>query len=86
MKINTSQTRAVACDKKGQVKIRISLANELLEQVDSFIYLGRKITSDGQSKVEVRSRIDQARRRGCYFPKVTVLKLGTYFLNTMYGV
>lgn len=60
MKINKSKGKVMACNKVGQVQIQIRANSELLEQVDSFTYLGSKISTDGWSKVEAGSRTAQA--------------------------
>jgi hypothetical protein len=38
------------------------LRNEELQEVDEFCYLGSKITKDGRSIKEIKSRITQAKR------------------------
>ena len=55
--INVDKTKVMASDGKA---CRILIQNELLEQVDTFPYLGSLITEDGECTTEFRTRKGQA--------------------------
>ncbi|MGX9339111.1 hypothetical protein, partial [Pantoea dispersa] len=43
-------------------ELRIKIGDETVEEVKEFSYLGSKITEDGRSKVDIRSRLAQAKK------------------------
>jgi len=54
--INVNKTNVMASD---GIAYRILIQNELLEQVDTFPYLGSLITEDGECTVEFRTRLNR---------------------------
>ena len=44
--------------------------NELLEQVDTFLYLGSLITDDGECMTEVRTRLNRGQAIGASLQKI----------------
>jgi len=54
--INVNKTNVMASD---GIAYRILIQNELLEQVDTFPYLGSLITEDGGCMVEFRTRLNR---------------------------
>ena len=52
--INVDKTKVIASD---GIACRILIQNELLEQVDTFLYLGSLITEDGECTTEFRPRL-----------------------------
>ena len=72
MKINRNKTKVMKCSKrKNEGTMEIKLGNETLSEVDEFCYLGSKITSDGGSVQDIKSRLAQARK--AYERKRTLL-------------
>ena len=62
MKINKNKTKVLVCTKKEQTRQEcIKINQENLEGVKEFRYLGSKITWDGRSENEIKSRIAQAK-------------------------
>ena len=57
--INVDKTKVMASD---GIACRILIQNELLEQVDTFPYLGSLITEDGECTTEFRTRLNRGRR------------------------
>jgi len=53
--INIDKTKIMVSD----VACRILIQNELLEQVDTFPYLGSLITEDGERTMELRTRLNK---------------------------
>ena len=53
--INVDKTKVMASD---GIACRILIQNELLEQVDTFPYLGSLITEDGECTTEFRTRLN----------------------------
>ena len=53
--INVDKTKVMASD---GIECRILIQNELLEQVDTFPYLGSLITEDGECTTEFRTRLN----------------------------
>jgi hypothetical protein len=60
MNINKAKTKILVVSRQGG-QAHCTLGGERLENEASFTYLGGKITSDGRSKSEVISRINQAK-------------------------
>lgn len=63
LRINSSKTKVMRSSKnevKDQMKIRIG--NSIVEEVKQFCYLGSKITQDGRSKEDIKSRIAQGKK------------------------
>ena len=54
--INVDKTKVMASD---GIACRILIQNELLEQVDTFPYLGSLITEDGECTTEFRTRLNR---------------------------
>ena len=54
--INVDKTKVMASD---GIACHILIKNELLEQVDTFQYLGSLITEDGQCTTEFRTRLNR---------------------------
>ena len=53
--INVDKTKVMASD---GIACRILIQNELLEQMDTFPYLGSLITEDGECTTEFRTRLN----------------------------
>ena len=49
---------------------RILIQNELLEQVDTFPYLGSLITEDGECTTEFRTRLNRGQATGASLQKI----------------
>jgi len=56
--INVDETKVMASDGIG-IACRILIHNELLEQVDTFPYLGSLITEDGECTMEFRTTLNR---------------------------
>ena len=54
--INVDKTKAMASD---GIACRILIQNELLKQVDTFLYLGSLITEYGECTTEFRTRLNR---------------------------
>ena len=54
--INVDKTKVMASD---SITCRILIENELLEQVDTFPYIGSLITEHGECTTEFRSRLNR---------------------------
>ena len=54
--ISVDKTKVMASD---GIACRILIQNELLEQVDTFPYLGSMITEDGECTTEFRTRLNR---------------------------
>jgi len=61
MKINQRKTKILICSKQ-QIYANITLDGIPLEAVQSFTYLGSKITSDGKSHTDIVCGIAQAKQ------------------------
>ena len=61
MKMNARKTKTMVISKKEGTTVTIRIDGTEIEQVQSFIYLGHKITQDGRSEEEVKRRIGIAR-------------------------
>jgi len=62
MKINAKKTKALVCNRDNNIRTRIKLkGDEIVEQVEDFIYLGSTISSDGTCKKKIIRRIWQAK-------------------------
>jgi len=59
--INVDKTKVMAID---GIACRILIQNELLEQVDTFPYLGSLITEDGECTTEFRTRLNRGQAIG----------------------
>jgi len=59
--INVDKTKVMASD---VIACSILIQNELLEQVDTFLYLGSQITEDGECTTEFCTRLNRAGDRG----------------------
>ena len=58
--INVDKTKVMASDgNRHGIACRILIQNELLEQVDTFLYLGSLITEDGEWTTELRTRLNR---------------------------
>ena len=65
--INVDQTKVMASDGIG---CRILILNELLEQVDTFPYLGSLITENGECTTEFRTRLNRGQAIGASLQKI----------------
>ena len=62
MQINVQKTEVVVFSKKKQLpRIKVSLNDEMLKQVNQFKYLGSIMTSDAKSTVDIKCRISIAK-------------------------
>ena len=59
LKINASKTKILKINTKSNNPVLLDTAT--IEEVSDFVYLGSKITADGNSEVEVLARIGKAR-------------------------
>lgn len=65
LKINRNKTKALKCGKgdgEEDTDIQIHLGDQILPAVGNFNYLGSKITKDGRSREDIKSRIAQAKK------------------------
>ena len=60
--------------------LRVTLAGKAIEEVQEFIYLGSKITADGNSENDVLSRI--AKSRGAFASLKNIWKSSKISINT----
>ena len=65
--INVDKTKVMASD---GIACRILIQNELLEQVDTFPYLGVLITEDGECTMELRTRLNRGQAIGASLQKI----------------
>jgi len=49
MKINSAKTKILICTRDPKLKADVYINCQKLDQVDEMVYLGSKITSDGDS-------------------------------------
>jgi len=61
MKINKNKSKILICSKKALLS-NITIKNEKLKTVQCNTYLGSKITYDGKSEADIKSRIAQAKQ------------------------
>jgi len=64
--INVDKTKVLASD---GIACRILIQNELLQQVDTFPYLGYLITEDGECTTEFRTRLNRGHAIGASVQK-----------------
>ena len=65
LKMNAKKTKTMYLnrdEKERNININITVNGTVLEQVNKFKYLGQWITADGRSELEVKTRIEIARR------------------------
>ena len=63
LKVNVDKSKVLRCSKEDPVPgLQIQLGGEQLEKVDSFKYLGAKVTEKGTLGQEVQSRVIEAGR------------------------
>ena len=65
--INVDKAKVMASD---GIACRILIQNELLEQMDTFPYLGSLITEDGECTTEFRTRLNRAQAIGSSLQKI----------------
>jgi len=65
--INVDKTKVMVSD---VIARRILIQNELLEQVDTFPYLGSLITEDGECTTEFRTRLNRRQVIGASLQKI----------------
>jgi len=65
--INVDKTKVMVSD---GIACRVLLQNELLEQVDTFPYLGSLITEDGECTTEFRTRLNRGQAIGASLQKI----------------
>jgi hypothetical protein len=78
--VNRSKTKVMVCGKNVKETLKMRLRNEELQEVDEFCYLGSKITKDGWSTKEIKSRIAQAKR--AFYQKKKLLTSNKISLRT----
>jgi len=72
--INVDKTKVMAND---GIACRVLIQNKLLEQVDTFPYLGSLITEDGECTTEFRTRLSRGQAIGGHcrkYEKVTAYR------------
>ena len=69
--INVEKTKVMASD---GIACRILIQNELLEQVDTFPYLGSLITEDGECTTEFRTRLNRGQAIEASLQKIGLWK------------
>jgi len=62
------------------IACRILIQNELLEQVDTFLYFGSLITEDGKCTTEFRKRLNKGQATGALLQKI--LKSHSIWIST----
>ena len=65
--INVNKTKVMASD---GIACRILIQNELLEQMDTFPYLGSLITEDGGCTTKFRTRLNRGQAIGASLQKI----------------
>ena len=65
--LNVDKTKVMASD---GIACRILIQNELLEQVDTFLYLGSLITEDGECTTEFHTRLNRGQAIGASLQKI----------------
>jgi len=65
--INVDKTKVMASD---GIACRVLIQNELLQQVDTFPYLGSLITEDGECTTEFRTRLNRRQAIGASLQKI----------------
>ena len=65
--INVDKTKVMASD---GIACRILIQNELLEQMDTFPYLGSLITEDAECTTEFRTRLNKGQAIGASLLKI----------------
>jgi len=65
--INVDKTKVMAND---GIACRILIQNELLEQMDTFPYLGSVITEDGECTTDFRTRLNRGQAIGASLQKI----------------
>ena len=71
LKLNINKTVTVVISMKADApRCNLRLKNNMLQQVDSFKYLGSTINNDGRSTKEIRIRIAQAKRAFAELSKI----------------
>ncbi|KAJ4439337.1 hypothetical protein ANN_07459 [Periplaneta americana] len=61
MKMNANKTKTMVIERKIK-KVKLRIGNEVVEQVDSFKYLGCAISSNMSCCQEVKRRIEMAKK------------------------
>ena len=61
--LNVSKTKVMAVG-RNRVELQTQLADAELEQIDSYKYLGARITEDGSCQLKVRSRLSMDAKVG----------------------
>jgi hypothetical protein len=60
MELNEKKSKVMKVNKRGEGNINIQCKGEMLEQVDSYTYLGTVISQDGRIDQEVGNRVMKA--------------------------
>jgi hypothetical protein len=60
MELNEKKSKVMKVSKRGEGNIIIQCKGEMLEQVDSYTYLGTVISKDGRIDQEVANRVQKA--------------------------
>ena len=62
MRMNAKKTKTMVISRNSPVpKVNLTIDNEVVNQVETFIYLGQMITDDGKKDKEIICRISIAR-------------------------
>jgi len=64
---DVNKTKVMASD---GIACRVLIQNELLEQVDTFLYLWSLITEDGECMTEFRTRLNRGQAIGASLQKI----------------
>ena len=63
MKINVKKTKMMCIYRKGNIKLKIYVGGQQVEQLNQFRYIGSLISEeDGYCAEEIRSRIEMAEK------------------------
>jgi hypothetical protein len=60
MELNGKKSKVMKVSKKGEGNSNIQCKGEMVEQVDSYTYLGTVISQDGRIEQEVAKRVQKA--------------------------
>jgi len=72
LKINKSKTKVMKSSREDDnVPMNVKIGGVQVDEISEFIYLGSKITRDGRSKVDIKSRLAQG--RSAFYKKKSLL-------------
>ena len=72
MKLNVKKTKVMVIERNPSTSCVVTVNGEELEQIQSYIYLGTMITSDGRPDKEIKRRISMAKSK--FFQLGTILR------------